>query len=167
MTRTDYTRISQGLSIYKQARSPHWFAQIYIGDRKYKSISTKEKSKIIARKVAEELFLEMKGNKEINVSPDRKFKYFANELVKQEKQLSKGETRSERFSKDTQQVIHRDEKGLIAFFGNKDVSKLQPITSENFLLILMQIDPSPYRFLQRTNILLHSKKYSESLMNLM
>ena len=88
----------------------------------------------------------MKGNKEINVSPDRKFKYFANELVKQEKQLSKGETRSERFSKDTQQVIHRDEKGLIAFFGNKDVSKLQPITSENFLLILMQIDPKPIVF---------------------
>ena len=132
MTRTDYTRISQGLSIYKQARSPHWFAQIYIGDRKYKSISTKEKSKIIARKVAEELFLEMKGNKEINVSPDRKFKYFANELVKQEKQLSKGETRSKRFSKYTQQVIHRDEKGLIAFFGHRDISK---ITTNHILIV--------------------------------
>ena len=116
MTFTDYTRISQDLSIYKQAKTLYWFAQIYIGDRKYKSILTKEKSKINARKVAEELFLEMKGNKEINVSPDRKFKYFANELVKQDKQLSKGETRSERFSKDTQQVIHRDEKGLIAIF---------------------------------------------------
>ena len=109
MTFTDYTRISQGLSIYKQAKTPYWFGQIYIGDRK-------EKSKINARKVAEELFLEMKGNIEINVSTDRKFKYFANELVKQEKQLFKGETRSERFSKDTQQVIHRDEKGLIAIF---------------------------------------------------
>ena len=58
----------------------------------------------------------MKGNKEINVSPDRKFKYFANELVKQEKQLSKGETRSERFSKDTQQVIHRDKKRIDCIF---------------------------------------------------
>ena len=53
------------------------------------SISTKEKSKIIARKVAEELFLEMKGNKEINVLNDRKFKYFANELVKQENNYPK------------------------------------------------------------------------------
>ena len=50
MTRTDYTRISQGLSIYKQARSPHWFAQIYIGDRKYKSISTKESQKLLQEK---------------------------------------------------------------------------------------------------------------------
>ena len=38
-------------------------------------------SKINARKGAEELFLEMKGNKEINVSPDRKFKYFANLIL--------------------------------------------------------------------------------------
>ena len=58
----------------------------------------------------------MKTNKEIGVPKNRTFKYFENELVKQEKQLSKGETRSERFSKDTQQVIHRDEKGLIAIF---------------------------------------------------
>ena len=65
MTRSDYTRISQYLSIYKQAKTPYWFDQIYIGDSKYKSISTKERSKINARKVAEELFLEMKGNKEI------------------------------------------------------------------------------------------------------
>ena len=49
-------------------------------------------------------------------------------------------------------------KGLIAFFGNKDVSKITTNhIREFFLLILMQIDPSPYRFLQRTNILLHSK----------
>ena len=46
MTFTDYTRISQGLSIYKQAKTPYWFGQIYIGDRK-------EKSKINARKEGE------------------------------------------------------------------------------------------------------------------
>ena len=72
MTRTDYTRISQTLSIYKQAKTLYWFAQSYIGDRKYKSISTKKKSKINTRKVAEELFLEMKGDKEINVSQLKK-----------------------------------------------------------------------------------------------
>ncbi len=158
MTCTDYTRISQGLSMYKQARSPHWFAQIYIGDRKYKSISTKEKSKIIARKVAEELFLEMKGNKEINVSPDRKFKYFANELVKQEKQLSKGETRSERFSKDTQQVIHRDEKGLIAFFGNKDVSKITTNHIREFFINLDADRPQPLSFSTKNKYLITLKK---------
>ena len=105
----------------------------------------------------------MKGNKEINVSPDRKFKYFANELVKQEKQLSKGETRSERFSKDTQQVIHRDEKGLIAFFGNKDVSK---ITTNHIRESFINLDADRlplYRFLQRTNILLHSKNIQSRL----
>ena len=141
--------------------------QIYIGDRKYKSISTKEKSKIIARKVAEELFLEMRVIKKSMFHLTRKFKYFANELVKQEKQLSKGETRSERFSKDTQQVIHRDEKGLIAFFGNKDVSKITTNHIRNFLLILMQID-WPLSFSTKNKYLITLKKYSESkAMNLM
>ena len=44
MTRTDYTRISTGLNIYKQLDTPYWFAKMYNGDKKYKCISTKEKS---------------------------------------------------------------------------------------------------------------------------
>ena len=123
MTRTDTDSIFRGLSVFKNQKSPYYHCRIFVGDNKHIVRSTKEKTKIKARKVAEELYLEMKTNKEIGVPKNRTFKYFANELVKQEKQLSKGETRSERFSKDTQQVIHRDEKGLIAFFGNKDVSK--------------------------------------------
>lgn len=59
MTRTDYTRISTGLNIYKQLDTPYWFAKMYIGDKKYKCISTKEKSKIKARKLAEELYQEL------------------------------------------------------------------------------------------------------------
>ena len=46
VTRTDYTRISIGLNIYKQLDTPYRFAKMYIGDKKYKCISTKEKSKI-------------------------------------------------------------------------------------------------------------------------
>ena len=158
MTRSDYTRISQYLSIYKQAKTPYWFDQIYIGDRKYKSISTKERSKINARKVAEELFLEMKGNKEINVSPDRKFKYFANELVKQEKQLSKSETRSEKFSRDTQQTIHRDEKGLITFFGNKDISKISTNRIREFFINLDAGRLQPLSFSTKNKLCYYTQK---------
>ena len=57
--------------------------------------------------------------------------------------------------KDTQQVIHRDEKGL-DFLVIK-MFQLQPIIE---IFINLDADrPQPHRF-YKTNILLHSKKYS-------
>ena len=81
--------------------SKFFHCRIFVGNNRHIVRSTGESTKIKAKKVAEELYLEMKTNKEIGVPKNRTFKYFANELIKQEKQLSKGETRSERFSIDT------------------------------------------------------------------
>ena len=44
MARTDYTGIFAGLNIYNKLDTPYWFAKMYIGEKKYKCISTKEKS---------------------------------------------------------------------------------------------------------------------------
>ena len=51
---------------------------MYISDKKYKCISTKEKSKVMVRKVAIELYQELKGTKEIKTSKP----YFSNKLFK-------------------------------------------------------------------------------------
>ena len=51
---------------------------MYISDKKYKCISTKEKSKVMVRKVARELYQELKGTKEIKTSKP----YFSNKLYK-------------------------------------------------------------------------------------
>lgn len=158
MTRTDTDSIFRGLSVFKNQKSPYYHCRIFVGDNKHIVRSTKEKTKIKARKVAEELYLEMKTNKEIGVPKNRTFKYFANELVKQEKQLSKGETRSERFSRDTQQVIHRDEKGLIAFFGNKDVSKITTNHIREFFINLDTDRPKPLSFSTKNKYLITLKK---------
>ena len=158
MTRTDTDSIFRGLSVFKNQKSPYYHCRIFVGDNKHIVRSTKEKTKIKARKVAEELYLEMKTNKEIGVPKNRTFKYFANELVKQEKQLSKGETRSERFSKDTQQVIHRDEKGLIAFFGNKDVSKITTNHIREFFINLDSDRPQTLSFSTKNKYLITLKK---------
>ena len=68
MTCTDYTRISQGLSIYKQARSPPGLLKSISEIENTSLFQQKKSQKLLQEKVAEELFLEMKGNKEINVS---------------------------------------------------------------------------------------------------
>ena len=83
MTRTDIDSIFPGLSIFKNQESPYYHCRIFVEDNKHIVSSTKEKTKIKARKVAKALYLEMKTNKEIGVPKNRTFKYFANELLKQ------------------------------------------------------------------------------------
>ena len=42
MTRADYTKISNGLNIYKKIDTPYQFAKMYIGDKKISVFQSKK-----------------------------------------------------------------------------------------------------------------------------
>ena len=80
-------KISKGLAIYQTHASPYWFARIRDPISKRNIVrSTKETSRLEARKLAEELFLSiLKGKSTPKAPREMTFGYFAEELVKVEK----------------------------------------------------------------------------------
>ena len=81
-------RLHKGLAIYKLNSSPFWYARIRDPRSKRHVVrSTKETSRIDARKAAEELYLKIAGsNAPLKVPQNLTFGYYADELVKEEKQ---------------------------------------------------------------------------------
>ena len=75
-------RIQRGLAIYLVNASPYWYARIRDPSTKRHVVrSTKETSQLLARKVAEELFLSVIRNSPLAVPENRTFGHFADELI--------------------------------------------------------------------------------------
>ena len=109
--KTHFKKVRQGLSIYKTGQSQYYFARIWLSkEKRYTVKTTKETSRIDALEVAEEIFEKLKQNK---VSESRTFNYFSKMLMKYQKSLS-GKTRSERFARDDEKIILRENDGLNA-----------------------------------------------------
>ena len=89
-------------------------------EKRYTVKTTKETSRIDALEVAEEIFEKLKQNK---VSESRTFNHFSKILMKYQMSLS-GKTRSERFAKDDEKIILRENDGLNAYFGNRDINEI-------------------------------------------
>lgn len=83
--------IQKGLAIYQINASPYWYARIRDpSTHRYVVRSTKETSRLEARKAAEELFVSVvRSGASPTVPRDKTFGYFADELVALEK--AKGE----------------------------------------------------------------------------
>ena len=129
--RTDRTEIRRGLYIYKQPRqSQYYFVRIFVGNKKYICRSTKETSKIEARKRAEELYSSLKDKNEVGVSETNSFRFFSNKLIEHEMELSKTK-RSKRFGKDTRKYITRKELGLDSVLVEWIYQKLLLLILEN------------------------------------
>lgn len=156
--RTDRTEIRRGLYIYKQPRqSQYYFVRIFVGNKKYICRSTKETSKIEARKRAEELYSSLKDKNEVGVSETNSFRFFSNKLIEHEMELSKTK-RSKRFGKDTRKYITRKELGLDSVFGGMDISKITTFDIRKYLDRLDKKNNKPLTYSTKSKYLNCIKK---------
>ncbi|MBS0251196.1 MAG: integrase [Proteobacteria bacterium] len=118
-------KIAKGVAIYQTHASPFYFARILdLRTGRYTVRSTKETSRLEARKVADELAYEMR-------SPDRKaepefsFKYYAQRYV----EIARGKVQRSELNKNyvrtTTVMLDNDDWGLIRHLGTRDVRELK------------------------------------------
>ena len=89
--------LQKGVAIYKTNRSPYWFARVWNPyAKKYVVRSTKETSRIEAREAALELSASLNKSKfqNINAKSPASFKAYADRLLKEVQQRTKGDPRS-------------------------------------------------------------------------
>ena len=119
--------IRRGLAIYKVHASPYWYVRLR-DSRNQKNIvrSTKETSRIAARKAAEELAASITSTGTISAAPmEYRFSHFADLLMKEATyDVSRG-NRAKSIIKDTRSILEHKERGLLKEFGNKDVRELK------------------------------------------
>lgn len=118
--------IHKGLAIYKTDRSPYWFARVWNPfTKKYITRSTKEESRIDAREAAIELFDSLTKSKFQNVKAKApaSFGTYADRLLREIQQRTKGDPRSYVY-RDTRAILFRKDDGLVAYFGDMDVTDI-------------------------------------------
>ena len=119
----DTIRLFNGLTIYKTGRSKYYHARIYVGNKKYETISTEAVLKSDAKKIAEQLFFQRKSEGQLNKIPkNMKFEYFANLYLEDAKRKS-GVARSKRFGDDARKLI-KQKDGIDTFFGSVHIKDI-------------------------------------------
>ena len=131
------SELQKGLYLYKTGRSPFYFVKIWMPKlKKYMVKSTKEKSRLDARTVAEELFQKVKGSLNFDATPDDfLFNNYIDLLLKQNKQMS-GKSRSKFFGRDDEVRIEREEDGIRSYFGDKDITAVTTYDIRSYLDLL-------------------------------
>mgnify|MGYP001259709359 CR=1 FL=1 len=126
--------IQKGLYLYKTGRSPFYFARIWNPkNKKYVVKSTKEKSKIDARNVAEELLEKYKSSPNFDKTPkDFLFNSYIDLLLTQNNKLS-GKSRSKFFGRDDEVKIERKDDGIRQYFGAKDITSITTFDIRTYL----------------------------------
>jgi len=136
--------IRRGLAIYKLRSSPFYFARVRDPKNKRNIVrSTKETSRIEARKAAEELAASLFASGATAPTPrEYQFEYFANELLKDaEREVSEG-IRSKTYARDIKTVLYNKVWGLQKDFARKDVRDL---TTRDFTLFVREVfDKRPH-----------------------
>lgn len=100
-------RSEGGKDAYRTGNSPFWHVRIYDNLRKrYIVRSSKEKARLTAKEVAEELFDEHRSKKSqaVAVSPDTSFQHYADKLLAHEKAMA-ARMRGKRFYTDTRAIL--------------------------------------------------------------
>ncbi len=125
--------IRQGLAIYKVNASPYWQARIWDRvKRKYIVRSTKETSRIQARKAAEELAASLSAN-EKRVEKEYTIAYYADRLIKKgQRQIANGE-RNSNYVRTIRLCLENKQWGLLKAFPNQDVRLLTTRIYQEFM----------------------------------
>ena len=118
-------KIRRGVAIYQTHAGPYYYARILDPKTgKYKVRSTKETSRLEARKVAEELAYEMR-RKDRPAEPEFGFKYYAQRYVeKAKRQAARGE-RNANYVRTATVALDNDDWGLVRHFATRDVRELK------------------------------------------
>ena len=155
--RTDTELIFKGLSIFKFNYSKFYYCRIYVGGRKHIVKSTGEVSKINARKVSEEMYLDLKQQNRVGVSEQKTFRYFSKLLIQQEKRLS-GTVRNKRFGNDSRKIIERKDLGLDSFFGHRDIGTITTLDIKTYLSELDSRREQPLTYSTKSKYLVTLRK---------
>lgn len=119
------TPVAPGIAIYRTRASPFWMARVRDSRAKKNVVkSTKETSKLEARKVAKELALQILG-RERETPRQYTFKHYATMLIeKGTKQAERGE-RNKNYIRTIRFCLDNDEYGLMKHFAAHDVRELK------------------------------------------
>ena len=122
-------KLSRGLAIYQTHASPYWFARIRLpGSKRNLVRSTKETSKLEARKVADELFLKLlQTGIKLKVPLELTFGYFAQELVKLEQRRGERGELHERLWANTEFYLEHKKWGILEKFDQVDIRSIQTV----------------------------------------
>ena len=123
-------QLHRGLAIYKINASPFWFARIRNPlTKKYVVRSTKETSRLEARKVAEELFHSlMMGNHNPKIAREFTFGYYADELVNIEKAKGERGELNHKLWANTEFYLHHKKWGILEKHDKSDVRTMTTVT---------------------------------------
>lgn len=134
-------KIRKGVAIYQTHAGPYYYARILDPKTgKYRVRSTKETSRLEARKVAEELAYKMR-------SPDRKaepefsFKYYAQRYVENARGKSERGELNANYVRTATVMLDNDDWGLVRHFGARDVRELKTRDWQIFIEKLLKKRP--------------------------
>jgi integrase len=117
-------RIRRGLALYQTHASPYYFARILDPrSHQYKVRSTKETSRVEARKAAEELAAKICAP-DAPAEREYSFKTYAQRFVLKGKQLAESGERNANYIRTSRVFLDNDDWGLVRHFGQRDVREL-------------------------------------------
>ena len=139
-------RLKKGLAIYKQARSPFWYARAYVPfeGRYNQVISTKTESEREARRLAEAFYVEclikkraLGGDLPRGAKPPKDLRYafasLADEFVAARVKQAGNDQRALRGATDLKKLVEA-KNGLKAFFGKQDVTSITTARIREYLV---------------------------------
>ena len=117
-------KLRRGLAIYRTHANPYYYARV-LDPRtgKYKVRSTKETSRIEARRAAEELAQKLLSKK-APAPQEFSFKTYAHRFVQKGQQLADSGERNRNYIRTAKLFLDNDDWGLVRHFGQRDVRDL-------------------------------------------
>lgn len=128
-------RVRRGVAIYKRHCSPYYQVRVLKSDGKYAVRSTKETSRIEARKVAEELALSILKLPSA-VPSNLTFNFYARRFIDEAKNYVASGMKSQGYDRNAHYFINNEHWGLRDFFGLKDVTN---ISSADFTAFMRKV----------------------------
>ena len=157
MTRNALTEpiitIRRGLAIYKIGASPYWQCRVRIpGNRRYKTCSTKETTRLEARRVADEIYDTVRQQNAVAMVPKEfAFETFAHKLIKKQYELAKIGVVSLRLAKGDEGIILNKTTGLLKFFGGRDIRQVRSRDVNVYLQSVKETRVEPFAFTTYSN----------------
>lgn len=118
-------KIRRGIAIYQTHAGPYYYARVLDPKTsKYVVRSTKETSRLEARKVAEELAYQMRS-KHRPAEPEFSFKYYAQRYIEKARLRVKRGERNANYIRTATVALDNDDWGLVRHFAKRDVRELK------------------------------------------
>lgn len=135
--------IRRGLAIYQVNASPYWYARIrFPGAGKNIVRSTKETSRIEARRAAEELYVSLlQSGKHLPPPRETTFGYFSEQLVDLEKQRGKRGEISPRLWANTSFYLRHKQWGIVRRFDKIAVDKIGTVEYNGYMSWVRSVAP--------------------------